>query len=69
MSSLGTVSRGPYAATYDLRDGKVFIDAGVLGHKSAEVGRLSAEVAAGLLLRELIVEHERRKRSAAARSK
>jgi len=51
-----------------LRDGNVIIDAGLLGRKSAELGRLPGEVVAGLLLRELIVEGEQRERSAGTRS-
>lgn len=51
-----------------LRDGNVIIDAGLLGRKSAELGRLPGEVVAGLLLHELIVEGEQRERSAGTRS-
>jgi hypothetical protein len=69
MSRSGEVSRGNHTATYDVRGGNVIIDAGVLGRKSAELGRLPAEVLAGLLLRELIVEEEQRERSANTRSK
>jgi hypothetical protein len=69
MSNSGTVSRGNHTATFSVRGGNVLIEAGVLGRKSAELGRLPAEVIAELLLRELIVEGEQRKRSLGTRSK
>lgn len=69
MIGSGIVSRGNHIATYDVRGGLVIIDAGVLCRKSAELGRLSWEATAGLLLRELIVEGEERERSAGTRSK
>lgn len=64
MSSSGTVSRGKHTAFYEVQGGLVLIEAGLLGQKSAELGRLPAQVIAGLLLRELIVEEQRRQRSA-----
>ncbi len=64
MSSSGTVTRGNHTATYEVRGGMVTIEAGLLGQKSAGLGRLPALVLAGLLLQELIVEDKRRERSA-----
>ncbi len=64
MSSSGEVSRGGRSATYEVQNGMVILKAGLLGSKSAELGRLPAELLAELLLRELIVEDQRRERSA-----
>ena len=61
------MSRGSHTGTYEVRGSLVTINAGVLGRKSAELGRLPPQVIAGLLLRELIVESERRGRSAVLR--
>lgn len=55
MSRGGTVVLGPHSARYQLTGSTLTITS-VLGVKSAQLGRLPAEVLAGILLREQVAD-------------
>lgn len=59
VSRRGTVARASYTAEFEVTGSILWIKSS-LGMKSAQLGRLPPEVLAGLLLRELIMDEQRR---------